>query len=257
MSDPKWIELKSDCKDYFITANWEARAETPDEIAARFLRLIDSLKEIDPVFSLWTCGRKRPEKLEEVRDRYAVEIAAAVVRDDWKKPLPQLGYSFGVLTRDTPKDRSFYLRCKAGSFVKDVFGNRVTLSTNAVIGSRPAPDIVSYRVFRPALLAIVDAWDPVIAGAKSHPLVRSDESRSYFSLAWIKYLCPWLAQKITPPSTVLAEHLPNGGLLMTATTETFDVDNSAHVAAARDMAAAMAPLDRLPWPSQSRAAARA
>ena len=31
---------------------------------------------------------------------------------------------------------------------------------------------------------------------------------------------------------------------MTATTETFDVDNSAHLAAARDMAAAMAPLDR-------------
>ena len=36
---------------------------------------------------------------------------------------------------------------------------------------------------------------------------------------------------------------------MTATTETFDVDNPAHLAAARDMAAAMAPLNALPWPS--------
>lgn len=110
---------------------------------------------------------------------------------------------------------------------------------------------MSYRVFRPALLPIVDAWDPVIAGAKSHPLVQSDEARSYFSLAWMKYLCPWLAEKITPPSTVLAEHLPNGGLLMAATTETFDVDNPMHLAAAQDMATAMAPLDRLPSPSHS------
>jgi hypothetical protein len=65
----------------------------------------------------------------------------------------------------------------------------------------------------------------------------------------IQYLCPWLAQEITPSSTVLSEHLPNGGLLMTATMETFDVDNPAHLAAARDMAGAMAPLNALPWPS--------
>jgi hypothetical protein len=38
---------------------------------------------------------------------------------------------------------------------------------------------------------------------------------------------------------------------MTATTETFDVDNPAHLKAAQDMAAAMAPLDALPWPSRS------
>ncbi len=55
--------------------------------------------------------------------------------------------------------------------------------------------------------------------------------------------------RLSATSTVLAERLPNGGLLMTATTETFDVDNPAHMAAAKDMAKAMAPLDRLPWPS--------
>jgi len=79
--------------------------------------------------------------------------------------------------------------------------------------------------------------------------MRSREAK-YFREAWIQYLCPWLAEKITPPSTVLVEHLPNGGLLMSATTETFDVDNPKHLAAARDMAAAMAPLNALPWPSK-------
>ena len=36
---------------------------------------------------------------------------------------------------------------------------------------------------------------------------------------------------------------------MTATKETFDVDNPAHLEAAQDMAAAMASLNALPWPS--------
>ncbi|HYA79629.1 MAG TPA: hypothetical protein VED87_01705, partial [Methylocystis sp.] len=60
----------------------------------------------------------------------------------------------------------------------------------------------------------------------------------------------WLAQKIAPPTTALVERLPGGGLLMTAATETFDVNNPNHMAVADDMAAAMAPLDRLPWPSR-------
>ncbi len=37
---------------------------------------------------------------------------------------------------------------------------------------------------------------------------------------------------------------------MSATIETFDVDNAKHLAVATDMASAMAPLDRLPWPSK-------
>jgi hypothetical protein len=97
---------------------------------------------------------------------------------------------------------------------------------------------------------MVDAWEPVRGCATSRQLSQFDKSDSYFPPAWIQYLCPWLAEKITPPSTVLSEHLPNGGLLMSATTETFDIDNSAHLSAARDMAAAMAPLNALPWPSE-------
>ncbi len=250
MSKPNLVEFKSDSKSYSIHCNWEQRAETPEELAARFLRMIDSLKEIDPAFRLWTCGKKRPEKLEEVRDRYAEEIAAGITRDDWREPVPGDGYRFGARSRDTPKDRSFYVTCMGGSIIKRSFTNSVTLATDSVTGSRPDAGVVSYRVFRPALLAIVDAWEPVRARATCHPLIQLYKGDSLFPPVWIQYLCPWLAQKITPPSTVLSENLPNGGLLMSATTETFDVDNPAHLAAAQDMATAMAPLDRLPWPSQ-------
>ncbi len=250
MNHPSGIEIKTtDSKNYYIQASWEERAETPEELAARFLRMIDCLQAIDPVFSLWTCGRMRPKKFELARDRYAAEIAAGISRNDWGKPILSDGYRFHVRTRNTLKNRTFFVGCKAGSIVKYSFTNCVTLETDALSGSQPDADIVSYHVFCSALLAIVAAWEPVRAGAYSLQLDQLYEGDSYFQPAWIQYLCPWLAQKITPPSTVGFTYLPNGGLLMSATTETLDVDNPKHLAAARDMAAAMAPLDRLPWPS--------
>jgi len=66
---------------HFIRGNWEARAETPEELAARFLRMIDALEEIDPAFSLWACDYRHPRNFELLRDRFAEEIAANVVRD--------------------------------------------------------------------------------------------------------------------------------------------------------------------------------
>jgi len=247
---PTPIEIKtSNSKDYYIRASWQGRAETPEKLAARFLRMIDSLKVIDPVFSLWTCGRKRSVEFEKVRDRYADEIAAGLSRSDWGEPTPVYGYWFAVRTRDTPDDRTFVVRCNAGGTVKESFPNAVTFETSSLANLEPDCTVVSHRIFRSAMLAIVDAWDPVRVGAYSRKLIQLNESASRFPAAWIQYLCPWLAQKITPPSTVLVEHLPNGGLLMSATTETFDIDNPAHLKAAQDMAAAMAPLNALPWPS--------
>ena len=251
MGDRTPGEIKTtDSKDYYIRAGWEARAETPDELAARFLRMIDALKKIDPVFSLWTCGGMRSLDFEKIRDRYAEEIAAGLSRSDWGEPTPVYGYWFAATTRDVPRERYFVVRCHAGGTVKEFFPNSIILETSSLANLKPDPSVVSYRVFRPALLAIVDVWNPAHAGAYSQQLIEKYGGNSYFSAAWIQYLSPWLAEKITPPSTVLAEHLPNGGLLMSATTETFDIDNPAHLAAAQDMAAAMAPLNALPWPSQ-------
>ncbi|MFZ3328524.1 MAG: Imm52 family immunity protein [Methylocella sp.] len=65
---------------------------------------------------------------------------------------------------------------------------------------------------------------------------------------------PWLASLVTPPpAPVIVERLANGGLLMSATTETFDVENPAHMAAAHEIAAAIAPLNALPWEDRARA----
>jgi hypothetical protein len=82
-----------------IRAYWERRAETPEALAERFVRTVDQLEEIDPVFALWTCGSKRPKRFETMRDRYAEEVAEGLTRDDWGDPEPINGYWFGALTR--------------------------------------------------------------------------------------------------------------------------------------------------------------
>ncbi|HMK91328.1 MAG TPA: Imm52 family immunity protein [Methylocystis sp.] len=243
------IEVKTTkSKEFLVRCVWERRGETPEELATRFLRMIDSLERIDPIFSLWMCGQDLDSDLEKVRNRYAEEITEGIARDDLGQPEPVYGYRFAAWTRSQPKDRTFSVRCRVGATVSTLFPNNVHLQTRSD-PEGPSPEVVAYSIFRAALLAMVDAWEPLDGGAYSQQLISKGRD-SYFPKAWIQYLCPWLAQKITPPSTVLAERLPDGGLLMTATTETFDVSNAKHMAVAADMAAAMAPLDRLPWPSQ-------
>ena len=165
MSDPKWEEVKTtDSKEYYIIASWEGRAETPDELAPRFLRMMDAFAQIDPVFARWTCGAKRRKNFEMIRDRYASEIAAGIELDDWGEPTPVCGYWFGAITRDTPRNRSFAVLCNAGATLKSAFPNHLSFSTSSLADPQPDADVISYRVFRPALLAIVDAWDPVPHG---------------------------------------------------------------------------------------------
>ena len=189
MSDPKWEEVKTtDSKEYYIIASWEGRAETPDELAPRFLWHDGRFRANRSRFRLWTCGAKRRKKFEMVRDRYAEEIAAGIELDDWGEPTPVCGYWFGAITRDTPRNRSFAVLCNAGATLKSSFPNHVKFSTSSLADPQPDADVVSYPVFRSALLAIVDAWEPVRAGAYSQQLIQLNESASCFPAAWIQYL---------------------------------------------------------------------
>jgi hypothetical protein len=235
---------------YHIQGNWERRAETPEALAKRFLQTVDALRVIDPVFDLWTCGVNKPLKFENERDHFADEVAASIVTDDWGKPDPMNGYLFGALTRAYPRERSFTLSAWAGSTFPRPFRNSVTLDTGS--GAIPDPSIVTYKIFKAALLAIVEAWEPLRCAAYPHTILNYVDKDSYFCESWIQYLCPWLAELIVPPPSAIVEHLPGGGLLMSATTETFDVANPAHMAAARDMSAAMAPLRAIPWEERAK-----
>jgi hypothetical protein len=239
-------------RGFNVRALWERQAETPEALADRFVRTIEQLQKVDPVFALWTCVSKRPKNFETVRDHYAREVAAGVIKDDWGEPEPIQGYRFGAFTREQARDRTFDVSVRAGSTYPMPFPNNIMFFTN--LGFIPDPAVTTYEIFKPALLAIVEAWDPVCAKSYPDALLAPVPGGTYFHQTWIQYLCPRLAFLITlPPAPVIVEHLPNGGLLMSATRETFDVGNPVHMAAARQIGAAIAPLNDLPWAERARA----
>ncbi|MGH6869795.1 MAG: Imm52 family immunity protein, partial [Methylocella sp.] len=140
----------------------------------------------------------------------------------------------------------------AGSTYPRQFPNDIMFMT--AHGFVPDPAVTTYEIFKPALLAMVESWDPVCAKSYPDALYAPVPGGIYFHQTWIQYLCPWLASLVTPPpAPVIVERLANGGLLMSATTQTFDVENPAHMAAAREIAAAITPLNALPWEERARA----
>jgi hypothetical protein len=252
-------------RDYFIQAHWGARLQMPAAIARDFLRTVDLLHGIDPLFSSWTVSLDNepvdPEtvedhieeyvaahssKLEFVRGRFEDIVAAHASRDDYGDPEPVWGYGPFAYTGDgTPDPLNYSLSVKAGANLPAgiTSPNRVMLHTD--YSELPDPRVITYRIFKAALLAIVEVWDPIDCRAMPHELLKLIYSDGYFRAVWMQYLSLPLARSITPPATSINEYLPNGGLLMSATTETFKVDNPSHVAVARDIAAATAPLNEL------------
>jgi hypothetical protein len=225
---------------YFITATWGPRAETPSELSTRFFRMIEAFKQIDPVFGQWLYGRR--SSLESHRGNFAKEIEETVERDDFGEIERNSGYWFGVRSPDGPAlNRRFSINCHVGKSYGNEYANEVIVKESTSV--QPAPEMHSRRIFYPALLAVVEAWDPVTVEANCGWLVQRKSYDAHFRPAWMRYLCPGLAQKAKPPKSAIIEYLPNGGVLLSATEQTLDVDNPNHVAAAEKIAAALAGLN--------------
>ncbi len=233
-------------RGYFIQAHWGARPELPAAIAARFLRTIDLLRAIDPLFANWMTGVNRPVDFDKVRDRFKDIVSGNVTKDDYGEPEPVYGYGPFAYTNKHPGPLAYSLHINAGAHLRGrETQNSAELTTRR--GEIPDPLVISYRIFKSALLALVEAWEPVDCLAIPHELLKLIDSDGHFRAVWMQYLSAPLARLITPPATSVNDYLPNGGLLMSATSETFRVDNPSHVAVARDIAAATEPLNKLPY----------
>ncbi len=233
------VITESEINGYFITATWGPRAETPDEIATRFLRMIDALAPIDPVFRDWLYGRQ--STLDAHRAGFAKDIEKSIGCDDFGAVELNAGYWFGVRSPDSQSpDRRFVVNCHAGSGLHRPFSNEIVFEESATV--QPAPELHNHRIFHAALLAIVDAWEPTTVEANCLWLVQRKKSDLPFRPAWMRYLCPALAKQAAPPTSAIVEYLPDSGLLLSATDQTFDIDNPQHVVAAEEIATALAPL---------------
>ena len=139
-------------KNYSIKAAWGPRAQTPDALALRFGKLINSLRDIDPLFKSWIVAGRN---FDTLRPRCAEYIASKISKDDFGEIYEIDGYSFGAYTKKMVSPRTYSLDIHAGSTYPDRFVNDATLRTS--MGAIPAPEAITYHIFKSALLAMVKA----------------------------------------------------------------------------------------------------
>lgn len=224
---------------YCTSSFWGPRREPASALARRWLATVSELQALHPALAAWfkgVDGRGVPLTLEPKA------IEADIAENDKGD-----GYSFSAKSDISGRSpQLFELNMSAGSDWQNV----VVFGTD--YWSVPDPSVVTYQIFRAGLLIIADKFDVERSWAYPIKLLdyRQRPSNPYppFHIAWISYCAPRIADLVQPPSTAIVERRPDGGLLMAATDETFDVDNPAHMAVARDIEAAVAPLNcTQPW----------
>jgi hypothetical protein len=257
-----------------IRSRWHGRIEMPDAIGAKFLDMLDALSRIGPIFSNWliadhpnpSFGDETADllnikvvSLASARARIAEIIENNVVRNDGCEPDPDAGYHAIAATGELDGPRVAAVRVNAG-------GERDG-GTDLEFGcDREPPDftIVTYPLYKAVLLAINAVWRtpwscayayrsgsisvPIefapgvvatqIKGVTQVPLDPTFP-RSIFHIPWIAYLSAEYATSITAPRDVLTERTPDGGFLMSATTERLDPMNPEHARRARLIAEVM------------------
>jgi hypothetical protein len=214
---------------------------------------LDALSRVDPiVFSNWEVmdfPAIESLPLATARLRIAAIIDNNVGRDDFGQPEPDDGYSAGASTGHTLSPRRMSLRIDAG-------GTNAG-ETDLEAGEYdmfPDPAVVTYPVFKGALLAINEIWPPSWAWAyafrsnyvkvpesygagvqgyrlESLPPVPSDPTFPYspFHVPRLAYLSAQLAAGIELPVEIKTERTPDGGLLMIAAEERLEPTEPEHL----------------------------
>jgi hypothetical protein len=247
---------------YFVRGSWSGPAdEKPAVTGAKFLKTLDALSGVDPLFSGWQfTGRWQiPEEhrssfvpLAAGRNRIAEIVESGVHIDDFNKSRPEYGHSVhAVAGARGPRHVAFTASTSRQSFQLS-FGEHDVASDLS---------IVTYPLFKSAMLAISAVWDAQWTCAQAFrndvvkvpidfapgvPAYRIDTATqvpldstlpgSIFHVPWISYLSAERAADVTLGRDILTERTPDGGLLMSATTERLDPTNPEHVRQARILA---------------------
>ena len=235
-----------------INSFWGPREETPEAIANRYVRMVEALVRIDPVFTPWFfVGARKTLPFDQARARLPALIAEYVGKD-W---VPAQGHRFAGKNSRKFTPRSIDISGRAGNRLPEIgySYNTVDLETVPSYISPTDASIVTYDLFRAAMVAIIQAWDVEWCMAYPTDLMdfwpRVTEDKR-LRLAWMTYISPYFASLIPPPQGIESQIGTRGGVLMVATRERFDVANPEHMEAARAIDAAIAPLNALPWPPE-------
>jgi hypothetical protein len=250
---------------YFVRGIWPGPAdEKPAVTGVKFLQTLDSLSDIDLLFSDWQLNRNweitedersRLVPLATARNRIEEIVESGVAHDDFDEPTSAYGYSVAAMAGARGPRRVTFTARTGTQFFDLSFGEH-----NGACDLT----IVTYPLFRAALLAISAACGAPWAYAQARrsdmvtvpidfgagvPAFRIDSAipvpldptfpKSIFHVPWLIYLSAQHAAGVTVAREILTEHTPGGGLLMSATKERLDPMNPEHVRRARVLAETM------------------
>lgn len=233
---------------YAICSDLPGRTERAASLGAKFIDTLDALSRIDPsIFTSWQVmdlSARASVPLVTARSRIGAIIEGNVTRDDFGEPEPYYGFGAIAFTGDVTKSRHISLQIKAGGSSK----GDTRLETG--YWKVPAdPAIVTYPLFKAAMLAINTIWPPFWSCANAFrmdydkvPLFLGAPLFPYspFHIPWLAYLStPLAAGLMLPVPEIAAEHMPGDGLLMTVTRERLDPTNPEYLRRARVLAETM------------------
>ncbi len=238
---------------YRIDAYWTARHETARLCAARLATMLEQLGAIHPDFAQWFGGAEErgagsvpTDRLSPVLESLGRRFSEGMVRrDSDDTPIPELGYRVHAWN-GIDSDRRSLLEITAGALASGgPFPNVVFLKLRKATATNS--DLITPNVLKSSLLCIVDAWEPDWAVLGDWDYWKHIQNPNTGQLpkirsGWMTYLSAPYARQITPPVEARCESVKGGGLLLSASEELFSADDTAHVAVADAIQAALTPL---------------
>ncbi len=226
--------------------SWTPRVETPEQIHDRMAKSIEALSAINSAFASW----KVMDFAQGLQSLLGGKLGLlgrmlAPKNAAMGEPAPPAGFMVLAAKDFGAWPSGMALLC-AGAGQMTLPGMcGVTFKTEDTESSDP--ELISYSTLKSIMMALVPVWEASYAQASSSLLKEQFESdgRFYmFNPSWMTYLSPALAGKIDPPKNVVVEDMSDRGLLLIAAEEPFDTNNPEHMAGARSLQAALAPLNR-------------
>ena len=238
--------------EYSIRLPFATNGVNPDWLGAKFLATLDALTELDAnVFPDWEVGDLPAMKgypLAVARSRIAEIIGRNVQCDEYGLPQPEDGHTAVAKTIIDAKSHRMMVWVGQGNV-------RLRTGDWKVF---PDPAIVTFTLFKAALLAIHSIWLTPWACAQAFrtntimvpvdkqggyrlergPMIPAEPTfpKSIFHIPWIAYLSAPLASGVELPPEIQTERTSDGGLLMIATEERLDPDLPEHALRARILA---------------------
>jgi hypothetical protein len=240
---PTVSEMKSET--YVLGARWRPRPRTAAADAVSLAATLRGLAAVHPVFARWN---RQGDTLEEAQVPFCTMP-------------PRIDELTEIYRAQGEHDRMIH----AWNGINGPEGCVLTTWTAMSPRHHPMPNSVAMRlrtrsagnagvqtktILEQVLRAIVAPWQADWATVEPWgfpEFVNSSAINGYpaFRGGWITYLAAPFLRLITPPRSAILEPGPNDGLFLIATEEPLQSDNPSHVAVARDIYAALAPLNTL------------